>query len=106
MLIRDGATLVRNADDAIAVLESMPKMVVEEAQIHLQLETPSKPARSLSSFNALHQSILDRLGPSPVAEDQLLRDIGTETREMVPVLTDMELNGKIRRSTGGLISRA
>lgn len=39
MLIRDGATLVRNADDVIAVLESMPKMGVEEAQIPLQLET-------------------------------------------------------------------
>jgi DNA processing protein len=106
MLIRDGATLVRNAEDVLTVLESMPKIDVLEEQMPLQLETPPKPARFLARFNALHQSILDRLGPSPMAEDQLLRDISAQTSEMIPVLTDMELNGKIRRSPGGLISRA
>ncbi|MGH1426256.1 MAG: hypothetical protein ACRBBU_16145 [Pseudooceanicola sp.] len=50
--------------------------------------------------------MLDRLGPTPLAEDQLIRDLGTEPRMISPALTDLELTGKVLRQAGGLISRA
>ncbi|WP_442970005.1 hypothetical protein [Roseovarius sp. ZX-A-9] len=53
----------------------------------------------------LHSVILDRLGPSPLAEDQLIRDIGAPARNVAPVLVDLEIEGHIRRQPGGLLSR-
>nr|WP_245904745.1 DNA-processing protein DprA [Pseudoroseicyclus aestuarii] len=53
----------------------------------------------------LHSKILSRLGPSPVAEDQLIRDLGASAREVTPALVDLELEGQILRQPGGLLSR-
>lgn len=108
MLIRDGATLVRNAQDVMDALAALADPEVREPtpQMQLPLERAAKPERSLREVNALHQRILDRLGPSPIAEDQLLRDIGAQTSTLIPVLTDLELRGQIRRAPGGFISRA
>ncbi|WP_085309596.1 DNA-processing protein DprA [Planktotalea arctica] len=111
MLIRDGASLVRGAADVISVLADIAHVGQPPSlgQMPLPLEpepaTTQNPKPSLRDMNALHQRILDRLGPSPIAEDQLLRDMGTQTSAMIPVLTDLELSGQIRRAPGGLISR-
>ena len=53
----------------------------------------------------LANMILARLGAAPVAEDQLLRDIGLATAAVLPALVTLELEGAIRRHPGGLISR-
>ena len=104
MLIRDGATLVRSAAD---VIEALPKNKPEETQAEMPLETkPEPPARSLHDTAALHQQILQRLGPSPLAEDQLIRDLGAPARRVAPVLVDLELDGQITRQPGGLLSLA
>ena len=55
--------------------------------------------------HALHAQILSRLGPSPVAEDQLLRDVGIAGAQIGPALVALELDGQIQRHAGGLISR-
>ena len=65
----------------------------------------SPPARSLRDTAALHQQILDRIGPSPVAEDQLIRDLRQGARDVAPALVDLELAGEIIRQPGGLLSR-
>ncbi|PCJ08986.1 MAG: DNA-protecting protein DprA [Rhodobacteraceae bacterium] len=106
MLIRDGAQLVRNADDIIAALPA-PELQVPDQQQQLPLDHPPRPPqqRSLRETATLHQQILARLGPSPTAEDQLIRDLATSAREISPALTDLELEGEIIRQPGGLLSR-
>ncbi|OUS35975.1 DNA protecting protein DprA [Rhodobacterales bacterium 56_14_T64] len=106
MLIRDGAQLVRNADDVIAALPAL-KPQVADTQQELQLDDPPRPPqrRNLRETAALHQQILSRLGPSPIAEDQLIRDLAAPAREISPALTDLELEGEIIRQPGGLLSR-
>jgi len=106
MLIRDGAQLVRNADDVIAALPAL-KPQVADTQQELQLDAPPRPPqrRSLRETAALHQQILSRLGPSPIAEDQLIRDLAAPAHEISPALTDLELEGEIIRQPGGLLSR-
>ena len=107
MLIRDGATLVRGAEDIITMLEAQNNVIDEsDVQIPLPLEQNVPETRSLSETNKLHQQILDSLGPSPIAEDQLLRYIGAQTSRMIPILTNLEMDGQIRRAPGGMISRA
>ncbi|AZV77205.1 DNA-protecting protein DprA [Parasedimentitalea marina] len=106
MLIRDGAHLIRNADDVIAALPAHPRHS-PTAQHQLQLDEPPAPPprRSLRDTAALHQEILSRLGPSPTAEDQLIRDLSAPAREISPALTDLELEGEIIRQPGGMVSR-
>lgn len=50
--------------------------------------------------------LLNRLGPSPVAEDQLIRDLAVPVAEVAPQLLTLELEGKLIRQPGGLLSRA
>ncbi|MDF1726907.1 MAG: DNA-processing protein DprA [Sulfitobacter sp.] len=101
MLLRDGATLVRSAADVIEVLG--PAQTTAEPPKNVP--TPHAPQRSLRETANLHSEILGRLGPTPVAEDQLIRDLGAEAGTVAPALIDLELDGQIARQPGGLLSR-
>ena len=61
-------------------------------------------SRSLAETAQLHRQILDRLGPAPLAEDQLIRDLAAPSDAVAPALTDLEIDGRIRRQPGGLLS--
>lgn len=123
ILIRDGARLVRNVDDILEALPPADLSTAEFGQPELDLPDPAvskpktrqkavdqkpkpdhKPKTDLRSVAALHRQILDRLGPSPLAEDQLIRDLGASAGNVSPALTDLELDGRIRRQPGGLLS--
>ncbi len=101
MLIRDGATLVRNAQDVIEAINT----ATDQTQIETATAPEPKPKPALRETATLHSQILARLGPSPVAEDQLARDIRAQTCDLAPALIDLELDGKILRQAGGLLSR-
>lgn len=105
MLIRDGAVLVRNASDVLeAIRRDEPAMV--RAADNSPAPLPQAPAerRTLAETSALHNEILSRLGPSPVAEDQLIRDLALAPGDVAPELLVLELDGRIRRQPGGLLA--
>ncbi|MEP4037770.1 DNA-processing protein DprA [Pseudophaeobacter sp.] len=162
-LIRDGAVLVRNAEDVIAALPPLtapaatqsaapiaakatpcappakrqiaahqlnatsparqpkantPKVSGRDNKIPEKLAqlsalnqalagvpTPPPEKRSLKETAALHQLILAGLGPSPTASDQLMRDLNLSPQAFSPALTELELEGKISRVPGGLLTR-
>lgn len=104
MLIRDGAILVRDAADVIEALAPIAPRAPE-----LPLEPPAerpRDTRTLRETASLHGQILSRLGPSPLAEDQLIRDLGAPSAAVAPVLVELELDGSIDRAPGGLLTRA
>jgi len=118
LLIRDGAQLVRGAEDVLAALPATPQV---SAAPELPLptpapvptraaqpvgQTPPRNRRTLQETAALHQQILDRLAPAPIAEDQLIRDLALPPQDLTPALTDLELDGRIERQAGGLLARA
>lgn len=131
MLIRDGARLVRNAADVIEALSplapSLPDLslsTLSPPASHMPNPAAPLPARSkggsptsspppspppdrrsLQETAALHGQILNRLGPSPVPEDQLIRDLDTAPRHVSPALVSLELEGQINRQPGGMLSR-
>jgi DNA processing protein len=112
MLLRDGATLVRGPQD---VLEAIGAQVVAfptpqaeadpEVPAHSPLPGPVPARRPLGDVAALHSRILARLGPSPLAEDQLIRDLAMPSATVVSQLLTLELDGRIHRAPGGLLSR-
>ena len=104
MLIRDGATLVRGADDVIGILTSAsedPASTSEVAEV-----PPGPPGRTKATTEQLHRDILARLGPSPLAEDQLIRDLELAAADVASALLNLELEGKINRQPGGLLNLA
>ena len=117
LLIRDGARLVRNAADVIEALPPLTLLRRPNASASAPAGTPGRrpadrppsaqPAagRNLRDTAALHAAILTRLGPSPLAEDQLIRDLDTPAHAVAPALVDLELDGRIQRQPGGLLAR-
>lgn len=112
MLIRDGARLIRNATDVIEGLGPVPGPLSEKPQGTTTVTRPpatvSPPPdrRTLRETAALHGQILARLGPSPLAEDQLIRDLDSPAHQVAPALLTLELEGRILRQPGGLLARA
>jgi DNA processing protein len=92
-LIRDGAVLVYKAQDVIDALSPRNDPVAP---------TPTK--RSLRDIADLHSQILSRLSPSPLAEDQIIRDLGISAAQAASTIVDLEIDGKIQRVNGGMIA--
>ncbi|PTE22900.1 DNA-protecting protein DprA [Cereibacter changlensis JA139] len=110
MLLRDGATLIRHAADVIeAIGKANPDAVLPVAPplppAPPPLPGPVPERRPLREVALLHGRILDRLGPSPLAEDQLIRDLALPAAHVAPELLALELEGRIQRQAGGLLSR-
>jgi DNA processing protein len=101
MLIRDGAVLVRSAADVVEAL-ARESRAPGPAPPAIPAAPPER--RTLAETSALHGRILDRLGPSPLAEDQLIRDLAMPAGQVAPELVSLELEGRIRRQPGGLLS--
>ncbi|MFY0692417.1 MAG: DNA-processing protein DprA [Paracoccaceae bacterium] len=101
MLIRDGATLVRSVDDILEALR--PAEPVRDPP-----ERPSASAgpASQQQGDLSHEQILNLLGPTPIAEDQLIRDLQRPAHLVAPQILALEMEGRITRQPGGLLSRA
>lgn len=115
MLLRDGATLVRGPQDVLEVIGAQvvdfPAVATEAVPFsskadHAPLPGPPPARRPLADIAALHSVILARLGPSPLAEDQLIRDLAMPPSTVAAQLLTLELEGRINRAPGGLLSRA
>jgi len=106
ILIRDGATLVRSAADVLETLSLEAQAPIQKTlSLDVPETAPKKPKpRSLRETAALHSQILSRLSPSPIAEDLLIRDLRATSSQVSPALTELELDGRIKRHTGGLLS--
>lgn len=125
-LIRDGATLARNAED---VIEALPMLVAaldgalvtkaqRPPQRHAAGDIPAAitrataparptlplPHRGTTEAGNLQARVLAQLGPNPVEEDALIRDLGIPPSILSPVLVQLELAGKLMRMAGGRIS--
>ncbi|MGL4236821.1 DNA-processing protein DprA [Tabrizicola sp.] len=105
MLIRDGAVLVRQTSDVLEALGAADRAAPEPEVRLTPLPGPEAPQRPLKEVALLHSMILSRLGPSPLAEDQLLRDLDVTPAQLSPELLALELEGRIARQPGGLLAR-
>lgn len=105
MLLRDGALLVRGPQDVLEALGAPSAALPEPEMAFKPLPGPEVPQRPLKDVALLHSMILNRLGPSPLAEDQLMRDLNVTPAQLAPELLTLELDGRIARQPGGLLAR-
>nr|WP_169742251.1 DNA-processing protein DprA [Haematobacter missouriensis] len=123
LLIREGALLVRGVEDVIAALAALPDQLlcpgtaesrrpvapICHAGPDLRTRRPRPGGAVVAAARGdapLPHLILDRLSHSPVPEDQVLRDLGISVGEGAPALLSLELEGRVFRHPGGLLSRA
>jgi DNA processing protein len=110
-LLRDGATLVENADDIRAALGPLsaapgPRKVAREPlppRVTLLPPTPPEiPAPEAGLVNRVRES----LGPEPLLVDELIRQCHASTAEVQRALLELELEGRIERHPGNRVSLA
>ncbi len=101
-LIRDGATLVRTAKDVIDALA-----LQTQQQSGKKVTPPPNRNKVMDTSTAeAHAKILNLLGSAAVTEDLVIRDSGLPARTVSQHLMDLELQGRIERQPGGLLSLA
>ena len=110
ILIREGATLVRRAEDVIEALSPIATPAQDKLNAGdpvLPFDPAQKPItrKQAPDMTTLHRMILEGLGPTPIAEDELARALKQESEHLAPALVDLELNGDIQRHIGGFLSR-
>jgi DNA processing protein len=96
-LIREGATLTETADDVLRVLLSgaaVPRRIAEP-EPPLPLPEPAD-----GDAAELRRRILEALGPSPVAVDELVRDCQVSLPMVLTILLELELAGRLERQPG------
>jgi DNA processing protein len=96
-LIRDGATLVQNAQDVIEELRPLETRVA----------SPPSPFEH-PAFDEPDESVLGRvgelLGPSPVPVDEIIRLSGASSGAVQMALLELDLAGRLERHAGGKVS--
>ncbi len=97
-LIREGATLIQNAADALEAVRAMSGRV----------EQPTVPWRGApvdaDAGDAERLAVMALLGHTPVAVDELVRQSGLHPAVVATVLLELDLGGKIERHAGGKVS--
>jgi DNA processing protein len=99
ILIRDGATLVRSAAD---IIEAIAHLLDRPAPVNP--EPAPEPVRFAGDPDQVAAKILTLLGPSGVAEDALIRDSGYPASAVAKQILELELDGRISRTPGGLLA--
>jgi len=98
-LIKQGATLVTDAADVIAVLRPILGKAVE-----FRAEEPEAPAPGAEPDAGERARIVSLLGPTPVPIDDLVRLSGSSPAIVRVVLLELELAGRLERHGGALVS--
>jgi DNA processing protein len=108
-LLRRGATLTENADDVLSQLGSQldrapPPPSAAPLSTPVALDWPSGRASEPVAEDAGIELILERLGPTPVAVDELVRQCHLSAAAVATLLLELELTGRVERHLGNLIS--
>ena len=101
-LIRNGATLAETAEDILEGIRPMQNWQLGEPDIE---SLPNDAAETDEpNFDSDRATILERLGPTPVAVDDILRDTGLRVATVWAVLLELELAGRLERQPGGTVA--
>ncbi len=103
-LIRQGAVLTEGAADVVAALEVVLARPLDEGRIADEFAPPPQPSLDESELKKARAAILERLGPTPVEVDELIRQCKVTASVALTVLLELELAGRLDRHPGNRFS--
>jgi DNA processing protein len=110
-LIRRGATLTESVEDIVQQLPPLPPSVtcrpptLSELPAWLGSAAVETPAQTLGEpRDSARAQIAERLGPTPVAVDELVRQCHLSPAMVVTILLELELAGRLERHPGNQVS--
>lgn len=104
-LIREGATLIRSADDVINDLRPMTPLDNEESsnQQPFRLETGKGEDFDTEYMpETVNEVILQGLSNSPVYQDDIIRHTNLTPSLVVASLVELEISGRVERCNGNM----
>jgi len=112
-LLRNGATLTETAADVLTQLGPLlhsemappqPRVRVLQPRLPLTSAAPSLPAVPQIPEDAALELLIEKLSPTPVAVDELVRQCHLSAASIATLLLELELAGRIERHPGNLVS--
>jgi DNA processing protein len=101
-LIKNGATLVTNARDVLEALAPLSRKPLASLP---QVEEPDRTGlEQPEATQSERRKIVDALGPTPVAVDELIAFTGATPAQIYLVLLELDLAGRLQRHSGGAVS--
>lgn len=101
-LIRDGATLVRDAGDILESLTSFGGGMMREVRVQASYAAPLRSV-SDNDIEDVRHLLEQALSYTPVHIDDLIRQSGQPTQIVQTALLEMELAGRVQRLPGNRI---
>ena len=99
LLIREGATLVQNAEDVLEAIRPLFAPGVRQPA-----EAFAAPATPSDVSEDQRRQVTSMLGGTPVPVDELVRQAGLAPAIVQTVLLELELAGRLDRHAGGRVS--
>lgn len=101
-LIRDGATLIRDARDVLEALEGAARRLPLPGPTGFA--EPAAPALRPPPEAEVRAQVAELLGLAPVEEDVLARLAGAPLAALADALLELELAGRLDRRPGGMLA--
>jgi DNA processing protein len=100
LLIREGAILVQNAEDVLEAIRPLRLGPLREPRE----EFGTGVTVDENAEESDRRAVVDLLGPTPVAIDEIIRQSTRPAAIVQTVLLELELAGRIERHAGGKVS--
>jgi DNA processing protein len=102
-LIREGAALVEDAEQILEILTGLRHQSIEVDQPLSEIDQPIDFTAE-QDVDRTRRDVLGRLGPSPIAVDELLRQCQSSPPVIGQVLLELDLAGRLERHPGNRVS--
>lgn len=102
-LIRQGAALAEGGEDILAVLQDTIRAPLTEKRDEPFADLPAE-LPSEAELSEARRCVVERLAPTPVAVDEIVRQCQVTPALVLTVLLELELAGRLQRHPGNQVS--
>jgi DNA processing protein len=99
-LIRNGATLITCAADVAEALAPM----IGKPPAPEGIEEPLQESDHAQPSDGDRERVVEALGPTPVSVDEIIAHTGLKTQEVLLILLELDLAGRLERHSGGRVA--
>lgn len=101
-LLKDGAILVTGVDDVVDALAPLAGGAASAPPA--SFEEPPDFSATPPPGEADRDRVVEALGPTPVAVDDVIRHTGLHPAQVFMILLELDLAGRLERHSGGVVS--